>query len=234
LDEKGRLVAGSLEVLEQVLGITIDELTRFGDSLDTQRQIAETRALLAGQDLADIQGQLERERDILLQALNLDPVFEAMIGSLDLATEEGRDQFREAARRIFEQGLKGFDPTELTGGATAEDILQIINTIANGLNDLGEATRDATDAMLNVPTGFKLAQRRFEAEQPLVLMQPFTGPLAVEALPPQVVTAPSQVNVGDIVIQESKNPRETAKEVVRELKRLSQNIHGTSHRWGEV
>jgi hypothetical protein len=118
-------------------------------------------------------------------------------------------------------------------------LLELVKTLALGLNDLADATREAVESMVNVPTGFKLALAEFDAQEASALMRPHPGPLvnAAEIAVGQGVTATSQTSIGEIHIHvsgEQKSTREVAIETVRELRRLSQAKFGTTDNWSQL
>jgi phage-related protein len=93
-----------------------------------------------------------------------------------------------------------------------------------------EATKKATDALTNVPTGFKVALARFNAQDP-VTGSPAT-PVGASPITPSP-TAPASggnVTVGQIVVEAADNPEETARSVWLEMKR-EQNRRRGSGEW---
>jgi hypothetical protein len=191
----------------------------------------------------------ERERELLLQALDLGAGRERELAGLDLATEAGQEAFRKALQEIFEIGAsaEGFDPTQLVG-ASAEEILAILGSSADALNALGEAAEEASQQMLNVPTAFEgtVARIRHEAQRaifPLELGDVLPGPVGPLAgqtfadLANAVKKAKGLVHNGDNVINidgHGKDTQQLAREIVRELRIMSQAKFGTTDRWGEV
>lgn len=93
-----------------------------------------------------------------------------------------------------------------------------------------EATKKATEALTNVPTGFKVALARFTAQDP-VTGSPAT-PVGSSPITPSP-TAPASggnVTVGQIIVEAADNPEETARSVWLEMKR-EQNRRRGSGEW---
>nr|BDT33769.1 phage tail protein [Myxococcus sp. MH1] len=87
------------------------------------------------------------------------------------------------------------------------------------------ATNRATEALTNVPTGFKVALARFNAQDPIG-----GAPLAPGASPvtpsPVVPVSGGNVSVGQIVVQGVDDPEATARHVYIEMKREAHRRRG--------
>lgn len=167
--ENGRIVANGFEVLNQVLGLTIEDLTNFGTSLSEQQQVLETRDALGlgpNAGLPDDVAALARTREIELSNLNLDPALEAKIAGLDLTTEEGRQAFLEFNRMLFQMAENGQLTAEQLGTfESVQELLGPINDAAIGLQGFDEAVNDATSQLreFNIPRGFRREAIAFQA-----------------------------------------------------------------------
>jgi hypothetical protein len=92
-----------------------------------------------------------------------------------------------------------------------------------------EATQKATEALTNVPQGFKVALARFTSQDPLTGSP--TTPLAPSPFSPSPaapVAGSGNVTVGQIVVEGVEDPEETARSVWNELKREQNRRRGTS------
>ncbi|NTX17713.1 phage tail protein [Myxococcus sp. CA056] len=87
------------------------------------------------------------------------------------------------------------------------------------------ATNRATEALTNVPTGFKVALARFNAQDPIAgaPSTPGSSPLVPS---PVVPVSGGNVSVGQIVVQGAEDPEETARQVYIEMKREAHRRRG--------
>lgn len=129
-------------------------------------------------------------------------------------------------------------------GDTADDVL-----------GLGDAARSATEALLNVPTGFKIAMQRFIATLPITLPNGATPPPAGPASPPGSSTPPASgggssgggssggeggddgttfMPAAQTMVQLVVDSRVLGTAVLENLQRKSQAKYGTTLRWSEV
>lgn len=76
----------------------------------------------------------------------------------------GNADFNEFVSNFFDR-LFGGDETifEDLGGVSVQEFLEALGFLKNSMDDLGESTRQATAAMLNVPRGIKVNRLRFDA-----------------------------------------------------------------------
>ncbi|QSQ10755.1 phage tail protein [Myxococcus landrumensis] len=88
------------------------------------------------------------------------------------------------------------------------------------------ATNRATEALLNVPTGFKVALARFNAMEPIPGSS--SSPLGSSPLTPSpaVPVSGGNVSVGQIIVQGVDDPEETARNVYLEIKREAHRRRG--------
>ncbi|ADO68698.1 hypothetical protein [Stigmatella aurantiaca] len=92
-----------------------------------------------------------------------------------------------------------------------------------------EATQRATEALTNVPQGFKVALARLTSQDP-VIGSP-TAPLSPSPLSPSPaapVSGAGNVTVGQIVVEGVEDPEETARSVWNEIRREQNRRRGTS------
>lgn len=186
LDSKGHVVAETLAQVDAAFQKTIQSITNFGDSIDAQAQVAETRDKLglinrttglpdsADPDIA----RLQRIRDLELNNLNLSAAEDARIRALDLATSEGQQAFLEEQRSLFLRAQAGeLTPEELGKFTSVTELLGIIGQAADGLNTLTDATRAAADQLndFNLPSGFRAQAIAFETANVVPVAVPLPG-----------------------------------------------------------
>lgn len=81
------------------------------------------------------------------------------------------------------------------------------------------ATKKATEALTNVPSGFKVALARFNAQDPVSGQSQSLHGASPVTPSPVVPVSGGNVSVGQIVIQAANDPAETARQVYIEMKR---------------
>ncbi|RJS14638.1 phage tail protein [Corallococcus sp. H22C18031201] len=89
-----------------------------------------------------------------------------------------------------------------------------------------EAAKKATEALTNVPTGFKVALARFNAQDPVTASGATASSVVVAS--PVVPASVSNISVGQIVVEAAEDPAETARSVYAELKRQQGRRRGNS------
>lgn len=224
LDSEGRIIAGAFAQIAERLGITEDALTRWGASLDAQRNKLDLRALVAGIDRSPIQ-RITEELGLLVGA---DSPLKNLFKGLNADTAQGRTQIRAALANIL--GL--IDANKLTiehlGTLTGiDDLTSIIRNVATALNEMDQKTRDLTESLTNVPQGFKVALARFNATAPV------SSVTSTTALPGS--TGMSVVfQAGSIVQQPGEDGEALANRVVRTLEQRSRRTYGTPVNWARV
>jgi len=90
-----------------------------------------------------------------------------------------------------------------------------------------DATKKATEALTNVPSGFKVALARFNAQDP-VNGSPGT-PVGTSPIAPSPAapTTGGSVNIGQITVEAADDPEETARHLYIEIKRNAGRRRGT-------
>jgi len=157
LDEKGKFVGDSFDRLAQKIGLTIAELTTFGNSVSGLGRFLTLQDQLLGK--TSPLDTLERDCQ---QLEKLFPAQAAFLESLNLASEAGQQALKDfllQMNQAFEDGT--IDVKTLNG--SIDDFTTVAGDAAGALNALGDATNAAVAGMLNVPTGFKLAAAEFKA-----------------------------------------------------------------------
>lgn len=242
VDSQGRLVAGAMEQLRQAAKDAATALTNVGASFDDQIFTADLRSRLFGLDSSDAT-KANNELAILAK---LAPELGASFRGLDSATLAGQQAIRAGLRHLFEQALNNQISLEDLGGLESVTQLEhIISDVTDYLNNLGKSTQAATEALGNVPEGFKrmIDQARFDALQPInqpLLPRPFTPtplPLPTTAglsrspisETPQYVYAPN-FSPGAIVIQaEGESGEELLAKIDRALVVQGRAVGGSLH-----
>lgn len=167
LDEKGHLVAGALEQLREELLLAAKAALELDDSIAARRSRAETEDKLgiSARSDNDKVAALQRERDVQLDALELDPATEAKIRALDLATIEGRKAFLEFQRDLFRRATTegGITNEELGKFANVDELTDSVDAAADAINAMEEAASEASKGLTNIPDTFKLVTAEWEA-----------------------------------------------------------------------
>jgi hypothetical protein len=145
LDDKGRLVAGAFEVLNEVLEITIDQLTKFDPtSLTEQRMLEEWRSQFAGIE----QTPEEIFRQTVEALGNIPTTIDERFAGVDLGDEE-------AVRTVFQKLLDDFEAGRISAEEldqlSKEGLFELFRQGAAYLDSFNEGVRKATLEMSNVP-----------------------------------------------------------------------------------
>lgn len=123
------------------------------------------------------------------------PALRAFVGAIDTTTEQGRTALRARLTALVLALQQGTIPLESFGDfANADEILNFINTFADNLNALGEATNAVTKSMQHVPAAFKIDLARFRAQDffppPKPVLPPPLPPVPVGPKPPIIEVKP--------------------------------------------
>lgn len=249
-DEKGRLLAGSVEQLREALAIAGKELTRFGNTLDDQRSRESLRSALFTPGAAGTPGATVGLELGLLQRLapNLGSAFTGL--TADSAT--GREAIRAGLRDLFTRiDTNRLQLSDLGQLSSLDDLTGIIRTVNDALSQMGETAGGVTASLLNVPTGFKIAYARYLAQDAVVpspatslppLANPYTpGPIPAPTGFPDGAGNPLYGNggvqfTGDIYV--TPGAGETAEQafdfMIAKKKRLAAARGMNPTRWAEV
>ncbi|MBA3853330.1 MAG: hypothetical protein C0503_02885 [Gemmatimonas sp.] len=112
---------------------------------------------------------------------------------------------------------------------------------AGAVDDLGAAARETAEALLNVPTGFRIALERFRAQAPYMpgYPLPMTPPSGAPLIPPG--TTPGGAPNGDpggppmqVVVPLVVDGKVLARAVLQNLQRAAQQQAGNSTEWALV
>lgn len=158
--KSGRLHREGLGQLVEALGYAGAMLTGFADNVEGERQRLSLLDRIEGRTTLEPLDALDRELSLLADAAP--DLFGRFFAGIDLASEEGRQQAREALRRMFDS-FEGDDFAKWMGELTRDDILEFFTNTADGLNKLEEAANSTAASLSNVPPIFDLALRRRDA-----------------------------------------------------------------------
>jgi TP901 family phage tail tape measure protein len=190
-NDKGNLVAGTLDQLHEAIQLTIRQLTTFGTSLQDVQNINDIRKDLFNipeTPASLIQEQLDIIKDFA------PALFTKFFDGLSPVTEEGRAKIEQAFQRLFEfiadEGLFK-DPLLLDKFTGIEDVLEIIKNFASAMDDARESAEEVAKELLNVPAGFKIERARFLATMTEAMEQ-----AAIRNIPPLPVRPQTPVGIG--------------------------------------
>lgn len=241
LDKNGRLVAGSFEQLAKHLGNTTELLLKFGNSFSDAQSILSARNRIFEVDVTPMQEWMDA---IALLGDFSEPIA-AMFAGIDVSTEDGRKYARELLQRLFTSAADGAagEFAGLLGESSFANINEFLDWLLLGsdaLSGLKEATDAVTGAMQNVPSGFRMQQRWFEAQ-----LADAGGPLAPPTVPPRQfgiggpdvlpqpndrpqLTGGDSYHYGDVYIDAREKPAAVAyQEWLEENRRQSRAIGGS-------
>jgi HPt (histidine-containing phosphotransfer) domain-containing protein/predicted metal-dependent hydrolase len=233
-DDRGRILSPAVAQLARALRDAALIAARFGQDLDGERKRAELRA-----DVFDVEDTPAAtiQREIQLLAM-LAPELVKRFVDLDATTEEGRAKIEEALRNLVEQLALGLIPPEMFGDLrNLDELISIIMGVEGALDALREEANSLTDALKNVPSGYKVALARFEAmaaEAQRMTPQAgvrrpveMGGGVSIPTTPP--VGAPIQIN-GDVHIHDAgmKTGEEILDEMTAAARQRSRRSSGTT------
>jgi len=161
-DEKGRLRFDAFERLQEAIALTGDALRRFSQDLDTKLSIATLEQRLRQGTPLTSQQDLSAQFQVLLDAVG--PGISKFLQGIDVTTTAGQQQLRAAFLRIINAIKTGQIAFEDFGDfKSADEFLEWVEKITGSLEGLDEAVNASS---LNIPSGFKLMLRQFQADLP--------------------------------------------------------------------
>lgn len=175
-----------VESFAQALQIAITASKRFSASFEDQSAIRALHDKVFGKT-SDADA-LARELGLLAQFA---PKLGAAFVGLDTTTEDGRARIQKALQALTLMLEQNTIPPDAFGGLEgAKQLADIISSVQDDLAQLGNATADATAAMLGVPAGYRTALARFYASDPELpgTGNPYSGagggnPVTVQPIP---------------------------------------------------
>jgi TP901 family phage tail tape measure protein len=185
-DTNGKIRPEVFDQLRQAADLAAEGLRHFSNSIETQTQIAETKAKLqTGAPLDDMQS-LQIMFDTLQK---MAPELANFIGAIDTTTEEGRRALRERLLALIQAIEDGqIKASDFGAFENADALLAWAGEAADALNSLSDA---ADQASQNVPQGFKLALREFQSQtaKDIEDMKPSIDPGALTGEPKKLADA---------------------------------------------
>lgn len=164
LDKNGFVVAGAFGHLAEALEITTQSMWDFGSSFaDAQRMQSVRNRIFELDDTP-----MQRLQDSIALLGDFSEPLGAMFAAINLSDADGRDYARDLLQRLYVSAEAGLDSEfgALISGSDFESLNEFFDSIlgiSDGLDGLREETEKLTASLTNVPTGFRLAQRQFEA-----------------------------------------------------------------------
>ena len=181
-------------------------------------------------DISDPIKQLEMYRDLFLKAVELPEGLEDTIRSLDLTTAAGRERLQEVIKQLFQDFIGGDMTLGELGEMGAQEFLDFLLSM-EGLGDQIDSTADAFNELnrelSNVPHGFKIALRTFQATVG-VPWTTRTDPPGGGQIIPGGITPSFSVGVLNIETSGGETGAEVLDKIEREVRRRARQ-GGTSN-----
>lgn len=225
----------------EALEMATQRATRFGNSLDDQRELRNLRSQVFG---------TTGPEDSLKSAIALLDQFAPALGSaltgIDTSTAEGQAAVREQLKRWVEMIEAGAITTEQLGTLTGvKDFASIILDLTGSLDQLKKSTDEVTRAQsVNIPSWYKVGALRLMAADPMAPPSTSTGRSPLNIAPsdvrPSTPTSTPQMAVGaafygDVLIDARQlSAAELFETVMREGQRRASARYRDSTRWADV
>ena len=231
-DSAGKIVPAALKQLYDALLLAAEAATRFTQNMEGQRRRLELRA-----DIFDVEdtpiARIQRELQLLERFA---PELAARFADFDVTTAAGRAQLELALRALFEAIEAGTIPLEQFGELqNLDELLDVIMGVEGALDELREQANSLTDALKNVPTGFKVAFARFEATAATAAAIASGGGFAGGGRPVDVVGPPGLPGRGPPIVIEhvhidarDRTMKEAFDEVTQQARDESRRKTGTT------
>jgi tape measure domain-containing protein len=222
LDEKGRLIIGALDQLEEALRLSALSVERFAATIEGQQRLLDARLEIF--DVTDPLEKLQGQFALLEQGLAPELLRDFGLANLNLDSS--------AARAVLEQGLRdmitalgegAISAQMIAGFESVDEFIKHLLDTDRALDAFTQTANRAATGLVNVVEGFKLARFRFDATRAADAIAPPSGP----ARPPLTPAGGSgaAVNISGlsipITIQTSGDGRETYRQLYGEMRRLS-------------
>lgn len=248
-DENGKLIAGATEQVIEYLQKSAELASKLLNTLDDQRLMKELHDRVFGK--TGDADSIARELALLKQfAPDLAKQFEG----LDATTKEGREQIEAALQALVAMIEAGTITPDLLGKFdNIRDLIEIILNVQGSLDGLGDAANSVTAALLNVPSGYKVAYQRYLATAPDDTSFPFDGTPKRKRFPFGAGAAGGSADMmgtfsagggyaggsltftGDIYIDaQAESGEDIFAKVLKVAKRKAAVKFGDSTRWAEV
>jgi len=184
LDSKGNLVG--LKAFGDALALEAKIITTLGNDLSTQQKLISVQNAISGKPTTAA-STLQDQIDAIAK------VAPTIGQTLEAANEQGATALRQALQHLVD-GIKAgtIALSDLGGFANVADLLDALGTTADDLNALSSAASSVTDALLNVPAGFKRALTEFNSQLPQAPPGTPTTPIVQPPPPPPTDTTPTR------------------------------------------
>jgi hypothetical protein len=164
LNEKGQIVAATLEQANRAIEEMVAAALVFSDTLDIFEQRMRVEEKLG---IVPSRTGLERQREVLLEGLDLGPLLEGQAAAFDLETTEGRAAFKEWLKTIYAMAAAGEIAAEELG--KFENVDEVLNEIEEAADALAEAEEAAAEAIAEAAAEAEAALQRFADAFPSLL-----------------------------------------------------------------
>jgi tape measure domain-containing protein len=164
VDARGGINLDSLKALDEALRLSARNVEEFGQTFAGQRTLQDAFNKIF--DITDPAEILQSEFEILAkQAPNLF----GDLSNLDLTSGIGRDVLENRIRDLISDAMSGDLTAEaLSGFESVDEFLKHLISLDDGLDGFAKSVNQATQALTNVPQGFRILNlelERFNASQ---------------------------------------------------------------------
>lgn len=198
-DEKGRFRKSGFEALDKALEESGEALRHFSKNIDTQLSITSLKQRLETGKPVTPDQELTNQLNALLGAVG--PGVAKFLQGIDTTTEQGRQKLRKALLSLItaiENGQIQFG--DLGQFENADQLLEWIDKLTGSMENLDDQVNASSQ---NIPNGFKLMLRQFQADLPERLgPDPIHGPTfdPVKIDPMTTAIVDSQKSAGDKIV----------------------------------
>jgi tape measure domain-containing protein len=158
-DSAGRIIPEAFAILDDAIALHIRAVTRWRDTLEDTRLKMELEA-----DVFDFTDDARAAigRGLGLLETLAPNLFTEFFGSIDIGDPAQVEQALRALTRILIDNVESLEDDfgDLFGKS---DLIEIIRLVEGGLDGLAGAANEVTNALLNVPSGFRIDRARFDA-----------------------------------------------------------------------
>lgn len=215
MTDSGKIIWPALSQLSEALGYIIEDLAKFGESLNEQRS---ARELL--DNVNDIKETPQRTIQREMELLNkFSPQLATQYGLLnqDPSSQEGRKAIKEAIVRLLNDIFTGvLNPTLLGSFENLDDLISIITNVEGAFDELNDSLSDFQSGLENAPEGFKYALEKFNATIAEQTLGVNPNALARREVGTSAAST-TNVRFGDVIIQESDNGTDTYRRLYEQM-----------------
>lgn len=224
------LTTDTFDALASAADLTATSLTSFANTFEGVNSRLDARRRIFDQDTP--QNQAQDTVSVIEQFGG--PFFKQLFANIDTSTAAGRAALEAAERTAF-TFLETATPAQrraALGDLTLPQFQQLLLDGDAALDSFNDATRKATDAMLNLPTGFKVAAAVYAAQDPTAIGAtiPVEGPATRgpgwERHVAQSTTNHVEFHFHGPINTQAKNAAELFDDVVQESARRARSMGG--------